>query len=178
MTVLQWYMFPREMCAPGHISLVITVPRTIITRVRSFPLQKHPWFVFPSANGTDARYWQRTMEVLRSVFLHPSISRMEEDQYQAFFRYVSTKEYSPAVVDLCLWRRLLPISCRQIIHYMNTQIQEGGNDCGLFAIATACHYIMPWGGPSWLGVSISRVRCEVTSRLLRAIAMKTGMCTM
>ena len=33
-------------------------------------------------------------------------------------------------------------------HYMNTQIQEGGNDCGLFAIATACHYIMPWGGPS------------------------------
>ena len=111
-------------------------------------------------------------EVLHSVFLHPSISRMEEDQYQAFFRYVSTKEY-PAVVDMCLWRRLLLISCRQILHYMNTQIQEGGNDCGLFAIATACHYIMPWGGPSWLGVSISRVRCEVTSRLLRAIAMKT-----
>ena len=30
----------------------------------------------------------------------------------------------------------------QIIHYMNPQIQEGGNDCGLFAIATAttlCH---------------------------------------
>jgi len=50
-------------------------------------------------------------------------------------------------------KRLLLISCRQIIHYMNTQIQEGGNDCGLFAISTACHYIMPWGGPSWLGVS-------------------------
>jgi len=39
-------------------------------------------------------------EVLRSVFLHPSISRMEEEQYQVFFRYVSTKEY-PAVVDMC-----------------------------------------------------------------------------
>jgi len=40
-------MFPREMCAPEHISLVISVPRTIITRVRSFSLQKHPWYVFP-----------------------------------------------------------------------------------------------------------------------------------
>ena len=80
-------------------------------------------------------------EVLHSVFLHLSISRTEEDQYQAFFRYVSAKEY-PAVVDICLRRRLLLISCRQIIHYMNTQIQEDGNDCGLFAIATAttlCH---------------------------------------
>jgi len=40
-------------------------------------------------------------KVLHSIFLYPSISRMEEDQYQAFLRYVSTKEY-PAVVDMCL----------------------------------------------------------------------------
>ena len=33
------------MCAPKHISLV---PQTDITWVRSFPLQKHQWFVFPS----------------------------------------------------------------------------------------------------------------------------------
>ena len=46
-----------------HISLVISVPRTIIiiTRVKSFPLQKHPWYVFPSAKGTHVRYWQRMM---------------------------------------------------------------------------------------------------------------------
>ena len=42
-------------------------------------------------------------KVLYSVFLHLSISRIsEEDQYQAFFRYVSTKEYpAAAVVDMC-----------------------------------------------------------------------------
>jgi len=38
--------------------------------------------------------------VLHIIFLHPSIS-MIEDQYQAFVRYVSMKEY-PAVVDMCL----------------------------------------------------------------------------
>ena len=32
---------PREMCAPKHISLVISVPQTDITWVRGFPLQKH-----------------------------------------------------------------------------------------------------------------------------------------
>jgi len=37
--------------------------------------------------------------LLHSVFLHLSISRIEGDQYQAFFRYVRTKEY-PAVVDM------------------------------------------------------------------------------
>ena len=40
--------------------------------------------------------------LLHSVFLHLSISRTEEDQYQAFFRYVSTKEY-PAVVDMTVF---------------------------------------------------------------------------
>ena len=59
-----------------HISLVISVPRTIIiiTRVKSFPLQKHPWYVFPSAKGTydiDNEWWVE--KVLHSIFLHPSI---------------------------------------------------------------------------------------------------------
>jgi len=33
-------------------------------------------------------------EVLHSVFLHTSISRME-DHYQVFFGYVNKKEYPP-----------------------------------------------------------------------------------
>ena len=37
-----------------------------------------------------------------------------------------------------------------IIQYMNTQVQEGGSDCGLFAIATAT--TLSWGGSSWLGI--------------------------
>jgi len=48
----------------------------------------------------DSERWVK-MEVLHSVFLHPSISRIEEDKYQAFFRYVSTKEY-PAVASRLL----------------------------------------------------------------------------
>ena len=48
-----------------------------------------------------------------------------------------------------------------IVHYMNTQIQEGGNDFGIFVIATATTlYAM---GRIQLTWSISRVRCEVTS---------------
>jgi len=52
------------------------------------------------AYDIDSERWVEK-EVLHSVFLHPSISRIEEDQYQAFFRYVSTKEYS-AVVNMRL----------------------------------------------------------------------------
>ena len=124
--------------------IVISVPRTIITRVRSFPLQKHQWYVFLPANGTRVRYWQRTIGKKGGVTQRfPSSEHLRDrgGHYQAFFRYVSAKEY-PAVVDICLRRRLLLISCRQIIHWMNTQIQEVGNDCGLFTIATAttlCH---------------------------------------
>ena len=54
--LLQWYVFPREVCALKHISLVISVPQTDITRVRSFPLQKHQWYVFPSSKLTSAWY--------------------------------------------------------------------------------------------------------------------------
>jgi len=78
-------MFPREMYAPEHISLVISVPRQQTVRARAYDIDSERW----------------VEKVLHSVFLHPSISRMEENQYQAFFRYVSTKEY-PAAVDMCL----------------------------------------------------------------------------
>ena len=32
---------PPGMCAPEHLSLVISLPQTITTRARSFSLQKH-----------------------------------------------------------------------------------------------------------------------------------------
>lgn len=50
-------MFPRELCALEHISVVISVPRKIIARAegQEFPPAKRPWYVFPSANGTYVR---------------------------------------------------------------------------------------------------------------------------
>ena len=54
----------KDICSPEKcvsISLVISLPQKIITRVRGFPLHKHPWYVFLSANGTRVRYWQQTM---------------------------------------------------------------------------------------------------------------------
>jgi len=120
------------MCAPERISLVISVPRTIITG-QEFPRLAKTSVVILSANGrpTHVRYCQRTMgrwvekEVLH-VFHHPSISRIsEEDQYQAFFRYVSTKEY-PAVVDNYVFVKKTIADLLQTDHSLHEHSDSGG----------------------------------------------------
>jgi len=58
-----------------------------------------------------------------------------------------------------------------INHYMNTQVQEGGSDCGLFAIATAttlCHGEDP--------VDLEYDQSSMQSHLLKAFSMKTLLC--
>ena len=53
--VLQWYMFPRVACAPAHVTLGISVPRTNITRVRGFPLA-HAHGIYVSSEVSENDY--------------------------------------------------------------------------------------------------------------------------
>ena len=69
----------------------------------------------------DSERWVKK-EVLHSVFLHPSISRIEEDQYQAFF---STKEY-PAVVYRYVIVKKTIADLLQTDHSLHEHSDSGG----------------------------------------------------
>ena len=53
-----------------------------------------------------------------------------------------------------------------IIQYINTQVQEGGSDCGLFAIATATTLCQD-------PVDLEYDQISMQSHLLKAFSMKT-----
>ena len=91
----------------------------------------------------------------------------------------------PTCSSVCLWQPTL-LTCpicektiadllqtekeHAIVHYMNTQIQEGGKDFGLFAIATATTFIICNGQDP---VDLEYQQSSMQSHLLKAFEMKT-----
>ena len=81
-----------------YVSRRNVCPRTYFTSDICSPNNYHQGQEFHLAKTSDMCFCQQTVrtydidseqwvknEVLHRVFLHPSISRIEEDQYQAFF---------------------------------------------------------------------------------------------